>query len=135
MPMPDARRPLTALAVVQKIYGSVADGDLVSAAMLVAPEFVAIQASALPFAGTWRGTDGFAAMGAAIYTAWPDFAVVPQRFFADDDVVLVLARVRGAGGKLDQPMIESWRVADGRAVECRPFYFDAAAAAATSTGG
>lgn len=132
--MSDARPPVTPIAVVQRIYACIANGDLASAAMLLAPNFVAVQASALPFAGEWRGSEGFAAMGAALLATWPDFTVVPQRFFIDDDVVLVLARVRGADGKLDQPLIEYWRVAHDRALECRPFYFDAAAAAATAQG-
>lgn len=132
--MHDPSPPCDPLGVVRDIYACVSGGDLAGAAAMIAPDFIATQAASLPFGGTWRGHAGFAAMGAAIFEAWPDFAVSPERFFVDADTVVVLTRVSGAGGRLDQPMIERWRVVDGHAVECQPFYHDAAAAAASARG-
>ncbi len=97
------------------------------------PEFQMEQSSALPFAGTWRGTAGFKAVGAEIFRAWPDFSVTPTSFSSLDDVVLVITHLTGTNPSgsepLDQMMIEYWRIADGKAIECRPFYFDPLAAA------
>lgn len=123
---------LDALAVVRKIYELVAQGDAAGITPFIAPEFVATQAASLPFGGDWRGREGFAKMGAAIYAAWPDFKVEPEQFLADGDTVLVRTRVKGGEGALDQPMIERWRIVGGHAAECQPYYFDAAAAAASA---
>lgn len=125
----------SALDVVRAIYAGVAANDQAALGSLIDPGIVVHQAKALPFGGRWEGLDGFAAMAARLYAAWPDFEVEPVAFFADGDVVLVETRVRArldAPRPLDQPMIERWRITAGRAVECRPFYFDAAAAAASA---
>ena len=117
--------------VVRDIYRAVADGDFDAVIARLSHEISVDQSSALSFAGRWEGHDGFRAMGAAIYECWPDFSVTPLAFFAADDTVLVQTRVTGACGALDQPMIERWKIVDGRAAECQPFYFDPTVAAAT----
>lgn len=127
-----------AVETIKAIYAAVAAGDLAAALDQLSPSIVVTQSPALPFGGKWHGKDRFQAMGAAIYEAWPDFEVVPLAFFADGDGVLVLTRVTGATASptpLDQPMIERWRVADGVATECQPFYFDPVAAAASAHKG
>jgi uncharacterized protein len=132
------RQVQESVELVRGIYAAVAQGDLNAVIGLLDAGITVVQSSALPFAGEWRGHDGFRAMGAAIYAAWPDFSVTPERFLDDGDTVLVMTRVRagiGSAKPLDQPMIERWRVVDGKAVECQPFYFDPAAAAATANGG
>lgn len=124
--------------LVRGIYTAVAQGNLDAVIASLAPGITVVQSSALPFAGAWHGHDGFRTMGAAIDAAWPDFSVTPERFLGDGDTVLVMTRVRAgisSAKPLDQPMIERWRVVDGKAVECQPFYFDPAAAAATANGG
>lgn len=124
---------LSPLAVIRAIYDRVAEGGDVSAYLDDA--IVVVQAQSLPFGGIWQGHDGFAQMARRIYQAWPDFQVEPLAFYADGDVVLVETVVRGntaSRSPLNQPMIERWRVVAGRAVECQPFYFDAAAAASSA---
>jgi ketosteroid isomerase-like protein len=77
-------------------------------------------------------------MSAAIYAAWPDFSVEPLAFLANGDTVLVITRVGGSKqspSPLDQPMIERWRVVDGKAIECQPYYFDPVLAAASAQSG
>ena len=122
-----------ALEVVRGIYDAVGRGDWDGVLSRVHPAAVFTQSSALPFGGEWRGHEGFRTMGDAIFKAWPDFSVRPLRFAQEGDVVLVVTRVDGSNpagdGRLDQEMIEYWRVVDGQAVECRPFYFDPGKAA------
>lgn len=122
---------LSPLAVIRAIYDRVAEGGDVSG--YLDEGISVVQAPSLPFGGTWQ--DGFAQMARRIYQAWPDFQVEPQAFYADGDVVLVETLVQGntaCRSPLNQPMIERWRVIAGRAVECQPFYFDAAAAASST---
>jgi len=124
--------------VVRGIYDAVKQNNLDGMIAMLDPAIVVRQSSQLPFAGDWHGHDGFRAMGAAIYAAWPDFSVTPERFLGDGDTVLVMTRVCGgmANAKpLDQPMIERWRVVGDKAVECQPFYFDPFAAAAAAIKG
>jgi len=129
---------LPPIKVIRRLYQAIAADDLESVIDLLWPDIVVSQSSALPFAGVWRGHDGFRAMGAAIYAAWPDFAVTPRTFLSSNETVIVLTHVVGAVGgatPLDQLMIELWRVRDGKAIECRPFYFDPVLAAASAQSG
>lgn len=121
-----------ALETVQAIYAAVGRGDIAAAAARLSPDIVVRQSSGLPFAGNWHGRAGFTAMAAMIGEAWPGFAVSPELMLAHDDTVLVLTRVTGASGALDQPMIERWRVLRGEAVECQPFYFDTSVASSAA---
>lgn len=127
-----------ALNIVRAIYDDVGRGDLAAVAARLDPRFLAEQDATLPFGGLWHGADGFSRMGAAILAAYPGFTVEPTAFRPSGSAVLVLTRVRApaADGRpaLDQPMIEFWRVEDCRAVECRPFYSDLAATAASAAG-
>jgi len=135
MPGPTSFPPIR---VIRSLYEAVAADDLETVIDLLWPDIVVSQSSALPFGGVWRGHDGFRAMGAAIYTAWPDFGVTPRTFLSSNETVIVLTHVLGAIGDatpLDQPMIELWRVRDGKAFECRPFYFDPVLAAASAKSG
>jgi len=118
------------------IYADVARGDLASVVARLSKDFVAEQNPALPFAGRWRGPEGFAAMGAAILRAYPGFSVSPLKFHETGAAVLVETRVwaPAAHGRpaLDQTMFEYWQFDGEQAVACRPFYTDLAAAAASS---
>jgi uncharacterized protein len=121
------------LEIIRGIYAAVAVKDWDGVLARISPAAVFEQSSALPFAGVWHGHDGFQKMGAAIFAAWPDFAVEPVSFSQSGSVVLVMTRVSGSNpagdAPLNQTMIESWRVAGNVAVECRPFYFDPVVAA------
>jgi uncharacterized protein len=121
------------LSAVQAIYVGVAQGDFQAVLDLLAPDIIVHQAAVLPMGGIWRGRKGFSAMAETINRAWPGFSVTPTGMFGNGDEVIVLARISGAAGALDQQMIEYWRVRDGQATECRPFYFDPAAAATAAT--
>jgi uncharacterized protein len=126
----------TPLELVHRIYDAVGRGDLADVASRLSPGFVAEQNPALPFGGRWIGPAGFMAMGEAILAAYPGFAVEPARFHECGSAVLVKTRVRApaadARQALDQAMFEYWEFADGRAIACRPFYADPAAAAASA---
>jgi hypothetical protein len=123
----------SAIDVVRGIYEAVSRADWDSVLARLDTQVVFEQSSALPFAGVWKGHDGFKKLGEAIFRAWPDFTVEPVSFCEAGDVVLVVTRVRGAkpraGAGLDQTMIEYWKIENQRAVECRPFYFDPVLAA------
>ncbi|MBI1188731.1 MAG: hypothetical protein GC206_15600 [Alphaproteobacteria bacterium] len=129
----DAAEESAAVAVVRGIYDAVARSDWDGVLARLHADVLCEQSSALPFAGVWRGHDGFQRMGAAIFRAWPNFTVEPLAFAQAGDVVLVLTRVKGgdpaAAAVLDQTMIEFWKVEGAQATECRPFYFDPVIAA------
>jgi uncharacterized protein len=118
--------------VIRDIYDAVSNSDWDGVLAKIDTNIIFEQSSILPFAGVWKGHEGFQALGAAIFRAWPDFKVEPKSFFVTGNDVLVLTHVSGSNSRgeppLDQTMIEYWRVADGKAVECRPHYFDPTAA-------
>ena len=97
--------------LVKAIYAAVGAGDLDAVLAMLQSEFELEQSSALPFAGVWRGADGFKAAGAAISAAWPDFAVRPLAFAPIDDGVLVVTHLSGTNPEGSVPLGRLFSVA------------------------
>lgn len=117
----------TAEAVVRDLYARVAVKDFDGVMSLFAEDVEFIQADSLPCGGRYVGRDGFAAMAARIFAAWPGFAVKAVAFMSDGaERVVVLTDLSGRG--LEMPMLELWTVEGGEIKQCQPFYFDTAAA-------
>jgi len=57
---------------------------------------------------------------------WDEFRVSADEFHEDGDTLIVLCHVRGtakATGRQDQwPMVQVWRMQDGKARECLTLY-------------
>ena len=99
-----------------------------------APDVVLHQADALPYGGTWRGHAGLERFFVAMSTAWESFEMLEQELHPAGDVVVVRTEVRATaratGRKLEFPILQTVRVAEGRITEVWPFYWDTAAIAA-----
>jgi uncharacterized protein len=98
-----------------------------------APDVVLHQAEALPYGGTWRGHAGMERFFVAMSTAWESFEMLEQEFHPAGDVVVVRTQVRATaratGRRLEFPILQTVRVAEGRITEVWPFYWDTAAIA------
>jgi ketosteroid isomerase-like protein len=99
-----------------------------------APDVVLRQADSLPYGGIWRGHDGMEEFFRAMSRTWSAFDMVEQRFLTTGEQSVVLTEVRACaratGRRLDFPILQLIRIANGRIAEVRPFYWDAAAIAA-----
>lgn len=131
-----------ALAVLKGMYaaeqeyldaGGPGRASFARLAPFFAPDVVLHQAEALPYGGTWRGHAGMERFFVAMSAAWGSFEMLEQWFHPAGDVVVVRTQVRATARatrrRLEFPILQTVRVADGRITEIWPFYWDTAAIA------
>jgi uncharacterized protein len=99
-----------------------------------APDVVLHQAEGLPYGGTWRGHAGMERFFVAMSTVWESFEMLEQELHPAGELVVVRTQVRATaratGRRLEFPILQTVRVAEGRIAEVWPFYWDTAAIAA-----
>jgi len=122
------------MATAQRLYGAALTGDWKTAAELMTPDCLVVEASALPFAGTYRGIEGlqqlFARFAAAITPK--DLRFLPM-LTGPDLVCAQLEIVVEHGGKdVILKVVEVLRFENGRVAELTPYYFDSALVNAVS---
>lgn len=115
-------------ALVSEFFAAAAAGDRARMAQILAPDVVVIEADSLPFGGRHVGLEAFHALTRRVFLSWRETRVDVERLIAEGDHVVVLARMRarskGNGRPLDMPVVEIWRLENGRVKEIRPFYLD-----------
>ncbi len=106
--------------------GSNAGFDAVAATL--DPEVVLHQSPDLPWGGEYHGHDGYAQWARAMSEAFDQLAVKEQRYFVDQDTVVITCRLvtrsRATGKTLDLPMVQIVRTRGDRILEFRPFYWN-----------
>jgi ketosteroid isomerase-like protein len=95
------------------------------------PEVEIHQPASLPYGGVWRGHDGFEAWMRAFGEQWAHLEVRDPQFHPAGDVIFsrshVHAVARATGRAVDWPLLQFFRVRNGRIRELRPFHWDTAA--------
>ena len=82
--------------VIQGAWDAFAKGDLDGATAIVAPEGEINVPSTLPFGGTFLGPEGMRDYVTGLTSYFRDFKATPEKVLgADDDHVIVTARIRG----------------------------------------
>ncbi|MDV3127024.1 nuclear transport factor 2 family protein [Mycobacterium sp. 21AC1] len=130
-----------AIAVLQRFYEAETaylesePKDFSVIAVTLHPDCVMHQPDALPYAGQWRGHQGFEQWMAAFSEVWSSLTVTAPQFFpSGSDVVFVRSTVeataRANGAKLTWPLLQMITVKDGLILEIQPFHWDTAAIAA-----
>jgi ketosteroid isomerase-like protein len=106
-------------------------GDFSLIADTLDADCVLHQPPSLPYGGEWRGPTGFEAWMRAFGEQWSSLEVRDPQFFPCGDVVVsrshVYAVARPTGRAVDWPLLQFFRVRDGKILELRPFHWDTAA--------
>lgn len=127
------------LAIVQKFYEYIESGDReqseIGFAELVSDDCALCEPEVLPYGGVHTPKPVMrAAMNALTEKYFQNFEYKVSNYLAGGDEVVVHLHIQGIGretGKpFSMPVMELWRIRDGKAVEIRPFLFDAGALAA-----
>lgn len=123
-------RPDQNVKLVQEAYAAISAADVPTVLGMLA-EDVEIEFPGppeIPFAGHYRGHDGFGQFATALGTSidWESRQLEPQEFIAQDDQVAVLgteqltATATGRSWHTDWAMV--WTVRDGRITRLREFH-------------
>ena len=122
------------MAIAQRLYGAALTGDWKTAGEIIAPECVIVEASALPFAGTYQGLEGLKALFAKFAESISAKNLKFRPMLSGPDLVCAQLEiiVEHAGKDVALKVVEILRFKNGRVVELTPYYFDSALVNAVS---
>ncbi len=103
-------------------------GDQDAVAATLADDFLLDQAEGLPYGGRYEGADGWHDFVAQFLAAWEDMNIDVRRIDACGDTLYMqvdfIATSTVTGTTLGMPLLEVYRVRDGRIAALRPYYHD-----------
>jgi uncharacterized protein len=118
------------LAIVKAAYAAMAKGDFEGFLANIGDDTEFHEAASLPYAGTYRGRTEIARGAKLMFGSWEDFTFNIMQYLSGGDLVVVHLMISGIGRKtgksFSMPIMEMWRIRDGRVIELRPFYWDTA---------
>ena len=124
-------------AAVQRFYAAEADfmgseePDFAHVAATLTENVLLLEPASLPYGGEYRGQDSFERWLRAFAEAWSSLEVRGAETWVHGDIVFsrshVYATARSTGRAADWPLLQFFRVEDGRVAELRPFHWDTAA--------
>ncbi|NKB39106.1 MAG: hypothetical protein GKR93_18395 [Gammaproteobacteria bacterium] len=93
------------------------------------PDFQVTESEALPYAGVYKGVDGFRKLVKLIFIElFDDFKVEPECFAEGDNHVLLLANISGVGKNtgigFSSQVAEIYHLDNQLIKEIQPFYWD-----------
>lgn len=118
------------LALVKRVYAAAGEGRWADVRADMADDFNIVEAAGLPYAGTYTGPDALEKLLAIVSGYWTGFRLEFKGITVGDGMVIAEVIFNGAskrtGEAFAMPLLEQWRVRDGKIAEIRPFYFDTA---------
>jgi ketosteroid isomerase-like protein len=113
--------------IVQTFYEAAGRGDLPAMLSLLAPEFVAYESDALPYAGEYRGSAGFVQLMERLFGLFRMDLRVDDFVDAGDHVVAFVEGQlvpQGGGAAIPVQIAECWTLQNHRIVEVRPYHWN-----------
>ena len=126
--------PMSNVDVQQQFVGAVMAGDQDTIRALSDPDFELHEGSGMPFAGVYRGADGFLRFLGIFFETLDIEKLEPVRTYEsqDPDFIACEFDVRGtlrATGKLfESSLVEIWRFRSGKVLSIKAHYFNSALA-------
>jgi uncharacterized protein len=119
------------ISLVKRFYQYLDENDREGAyANIVAEDCVLHESGVLPYGGIYRGRDLVKDTLAGVMAGFDEFECEIRNYLGGGDEVVVHLNISGVGQKsrkpFSVPLMELWRIRDGKVVELRPFLFDAA---------
>ncbi len=119
------------LAIQEQFVTAVFAGDAETIKALCAPDFELHEGSGLPFAGIYRGAEGFLEFLGMFNDTFDIEQLAPIRTYTSDDPDWLIgelhlrATLRDGGKPFDSSLLEMWHFRDGKVVSIKPHYFNA----------
>lgn len=117
----------------RKVREAWTSGDRETLARYADPEIIIVEPDSLPYRGTFKGVDGYAALFEQISAVWDELTIEQGDIIggADDDALVIeyftTSRCRRTGEWLRrEPSLAIWKFRDGKVISMMPFNFDTA---------
>ena len=115
---------------ISTLYAAAGRGELEIVLAQLDPEIVVHEQESLPYQNIYRGHAGFKQLFADLTSVWDDFEFTLEEIWDAGELIIAVVRLRGkskqSGQSLVMPMVELWRMKNGRAIECRSLVWDTA---------
>lgn len=127
--MSDMANSASNLSMVQGFYAAPAETCAAGLGHMLHPDFIAWEASSLPYAGRYEGEAGLLQLLADLSETWSQIDASEFAYVASGDNVVASFRLRATsratGNAIDQRVCEFWTFRAGKAAFLQVFYFDA----------
>lgn len=116
--------------IQQRFVAAVFAGDSATLTSLCHADFVLEQGAAMPYAGTYRGAEGFLAFLSVFGGTYDIEKLEPVRTYAcsDPDWLVsefeLVAMVKATGQRYETSLLERWQFSEGKVLNIKPHYFD-----------
>ena len=100
---------------------------IAQAAEFVADDCVIREADSLPYGGTFHGPEGFVHLVHTVFGQWDNFTLDIRNVWTDGvDRMIHYSQISGSTpkGAFTMPMVEYYKVVDGKMAEITILYFD-----------
>ena len=116
------------LGIVNELYTALGNQDWETYKSHLHPDFQVVESDSLPFAGTFKGMEGFNVLFGNIIDKFSGFEPTPTHTCVGDNHVMVWVDIkltsRETNKVLETELIEVFVFKDDKLIEMRPFYFD-----------
>ncbi|HEX7820853.1 MAG TPA: nuclear transport factor 2 family protein [Sphingobium sp.] len=120
----------TAVEVVQRCYGHIAQGEWALANALLSDDFTQYEPPSLEYGGEWRGNGAMQRLFERAMAYWADPDIKIKHMLGDDAHCIALMEMsmtsKKTGERFTQNVVEVLRVKDGKITELQVHYFDTA---------
>lgn len=119
------------LRIQEQFVTAVFAGDADTIRALCAPEFELHEGSGLPFAGTYRGAEGFLEFLGVFNDTFEIESLTPVRIYTSDDPDWLAcefdlrATLRAGSEPFVSSLVETWQFKNGQVAAIKPHYFNA----------
>jgi ketosteroid isomerase-like protein len=125
----ELERKLSHRQFCERFMAATGTGDRAALAELLHPDFECVEADGLPYAGAYRGLDGWMALGQAVVGAWSKFRIRPIEYPGESEnsftVRFAISGVsRKTGKAFETTVLELWHFREGKLITIFPYYFD-----------
>ena len=112
-----------------KFFVALMAGDVETQNQMLADDFVVTEADGLPYAGTYRGPDGWQELAKAVVKVWSGWRLNRIEYLGETANSLVVrfaisGKSRKTGRSFDSTVMELWRFRNDRLCEILPYYWD-----------
>lgn len=119
---------MSKIKIAKRLYASAVAENWEEFEKCVHPDFVVRESAALPYAGIYKGVEGFRGLVRTVFTRFHRLNAEPGNYMEGDDYVAAIVSLRGkgkqTGGNFETSVVELFRFKDGKVIEISPYYWD-----------
>lgn len=119
---------MSKIKIAERLYACAVDEDWEEFEKYLHPDFVIRESAALPYAGVYRGVQGFRDVVRRVFTGFHRLYAEPGHFMEGDEhvaaIVVLSGTAKRTGREFETSVLELFQFKDGKVIEILPHYWD-----------